>query len=196
MQQATVQIVGTIPLLMHNVRLANPLDRFAKEIKTLTSKRIKTEDDHLQIAKLEFLGGLYYDTKIGPYIPGGNILASIRDGGKIIRKGTAIKRGLFVAEDKVRLDYTGPREPEVMFDSGFADIRGVSGQGTRGGSVTMRCRPIFNPPWKCAFTLMFDETVISPDDLRQCVEIAGRLTGLCDYVPRFGKYEVAEWTAG
>jgi hypothetical protein len=32
---------GTRPLLMHNVRLASPLDPYAKRLKALNSKKVK-----------------------------------------------------------------------------------------------------------------------------------------------------------
>lgn len=192
MQQVLVQIGGVSPLMMHNGRLSNPLDPYAKAIKEITSKRTKTDEDHLQIAKLEFLGGIYYDEKIGVYIPGENLDATIVNGAKRQRKGADVERGVMTLEDKVPLSYEGPRSPERLFDGGFADIRGVSSQGSKGGSRVMRCRPIFTT-WGCTFTLGFDPLVINPDDLRRCVEDAGRLIGLCDHRPRFGKFQVDAW---
>ena len=47
--------------MMHNARLANPLDPLVQEIKKLTGKRKKTEDDLLQIARLEWEGGFYFN---------------------------------------------------------------------------------------------------------------------------------------
>ena len=50
---------GGSPLVMHNERLADPLDEYVRDIAKLSRKRQKTEADHLEIARLEFLGGLY-----------------------------------------------------------------------------------------------------------------------------------------
>src|SRR5262249_49765792 len=49
---------GGSPLVMHNERLADPLDPFARDIAKVSKKRNKTEADHLEIARLEFLGGM------------------------------------------------------------------------------------------------------------------------------------------
>lgn len=192
MQQIVVQISGTAPLLMHNSRLANPLDEYAVDIKKITSKRIKTEEDYAQIYRLEFLGGLYYNKKDGIYIPGENIDATIRDGAKLLRKGMDIKRGVMTMENKVPLTYEGPRDPEKLAGNGFADIRRVQ---VNKGSSAMRCRPRFDT-WACAFTLSLDPEVISPADLRLCVDLAGQRIGLGDYRPRYGKFEVDKWVVG
>lgn len=194
MQQIVAQVSGVAPLMMHNVRLANPLDEYAQRIKAITTKRNKTEDDYREIFRLEFMGGLYYETKMGPYIPGRVIRASIREGAKMLRRGAMIERGVYVMETASKLEYEGPRDRDEMFKSGFADVRSVSGQGSRGGSKTMRCRPIFQPPWSVTFTLMVDTEIISSADLRQCIERAGAYHGLCDGRSEgYGRFQIDGW---
>ena len=65
--QFRITITGTAELLMHNARLANPLDSAAKAMKAISSKRVKTDEDHAEMARLEHFGSLYYDSEIGPY---------------------------------------------------------------------------------------------------------------------------------
>ena len=65
-----LSIEGTAPLLMHNIRLADPLNPIAKAMKAISSKRKKTDDDLAQLARLEFEGGLYVLPDLGPYLPG------------------------------------------------------------------------------------------------------------------------------
>src|SRR3546814_21068521 len=72
MEILKLKIVGTSPLMMHSDRLANPLNPATKAHKELTGKRKKTDDDHLAIAKSEFIAGAYWDEKEGFYIPGQN----------------------------------------------------------------------------------------------------------------------------
>ncbi len=52
MKTATYTIRGTTPMLMHSERLANPFDPLTKEIKAISGKRKKTEDDLLEMARL------------------------------------------------------------------------------------------------------------------------------------------------
>lgn len=193
-QRIQVQTSGIAALLMHNVRLANPLDEYSKAIKAITSKTKKTEADYEEIFRLEFAGGLYYTEKLGPYIPSRVIRAAIQNGAKMLRKGPSIERGVLLAESYIKLLYEGPRDRDKLYKSGYADVRPVSGQGARGGSKTMRCRPIFEAPWAVAFTLDIDSEIISPDDLRQCVEKAGAYHGFGDGRSEgYGRFEIAEW---
>lgn len=52
------RITGIAPLLMHNGRLADPLDPHSKALADAARRRGKIEADHLEIARLEFLDSL------------------------------------------------------------------------------------------------------------------------------------------
>ncbi len=54
-------LIGISTLLMHNGRLANPTDKWTKALKEVTSKKKKTEEDHLEIKKMEWRASLYMD---------------------------------------------------------------------------------------------------------------------------------------
>lgn len=188
MKQIEIEIKGVTPLMMHSERLANPFDPITKEIKASTGKRKKTEDDLLEIARLEWLGGLYYDADVGVHIPGYNMLGAIIGGGKIHKLGTAIKRAAIVVEDKIPLIYAGPRDPDTLFnDKRFVDVRSVK----IGTSKVARCRPVFSG-WGLKFTLAYDETSIQGNELLRCISDAGAMVGLGDYRPRFGRFEVVK----
>jgi hypothetical protein len=53
----------------------------------------------------------------------------------------------------------------------------------------MRCRPIFKA-WGAKFSVTFDEASIQRGELDTCVRNAGAMIGLCEYRPRFGRFEV------
>lgn len=195
MDTASVRVGGTAPLLMHNVRLANPLDEYVKLMKLITGKPKKTDADYEELFRLEHAGGLYYTDKIGPYIPGRMIRATMINGARLLKLGTALERTLLVKETYAKLLYDGPRDREKLYDSSYLDIRPVSAQGTRGGSKTMRCRPMFEQ-WGTEFTLSVDPSIISLDDLRQCVERAGAYHGFGDGRSEGnGRFEIMEWSA-
>lgn len=188
MKTATYTITGITPLLMHSERLANPFDDLTKELKAITGKRKKTEDDLNEMARIEFLGGLYYDTDAGVHLPGYNILAAIVGGGKIHKLGTAIKRSVIVTEDKVSIAYTGPKTPEKLFASkAFVDMRSVK----VGTAKITRCRPKFSD-WSATFSVAYDENSIQKSEIDQCLTSAGLMVGLGDYRPRFGRFGVKQ----
>jgi len=188
MKTVTFTIKGTTPLLMHSERLANPFDDMTKELKAISSKHKKTEDDLVEMARVEWFGGLYHDKDDGIYLPGYNVFAALVGGGKLHKLGTAIKRAAIVSEDHVPLVYEGPKDPEKLFkDSRFVDMRSVK----VGTAKITRCRPIFRE-WQAKFSVLYDENGIQRSDLDMCMKSAGAMVGVGDYRPRFGRFEVLE----
>lgn len=179
-----ITITGTAPLLMHNGRLANPLDPSTQALKALTSKRKKTDDDLFDIARAEFLGGLYIDPDVGPFIPGENIERTIRDGATLTKNGMNVKRGLFIETDVNPLAYAGPRTAEALWDDqNFRLIRTVRNQQNR----VSRTRPIFTD-WRTSAEGSLDEAILDFRTLGGIVEQAGMYVGLGDWRPRYGRF--------
>jgi len=188
MKTAQYSITGITPLIMHSERCVNPFDPLTREIKALTGKRKKTEDDLLEISRLEWLGGLYYNEDAGIHVPGYNMLAAIINGAKLHKLGTAIKRAVLVTDDAIAVDYVGPKKPDDLFkDKSFVDIRSVK----VGTSKIMRCRPIFKK-WALKFSIAYDEASIQKGDIDMCIKSTGQMVGLGDYRPRFGRFEVLQ----
>lgn len=191
MRQLKVKIQGRSPLLMHSDRFANPLDPATKAHKELTGKRKKTDSDHEAIARSEWMGSLYHDDKIGPYIPGQNLDASLQEAAKLQKLGKKFKQAVMVVENEVPLQYKGPRDPEGLFAAGFIDVRGVKVAMAK----LMRCRPKFNE-WACEFTVAYNEEVLNAEEVRKAILDAGELIGVCDYRPRYGKFFAEVTNAG
>jgi hypothetical protein len=183
----TIRLTGTAPLLMHNSRLANPLDPAAKALKKATGKRgvTKTDDDHAEIARLQFLGGLYYDADIGPYLPSDNIWRMLYDSAKKSKQGPRIKEAVFFPENVNPLSYPGPRDPDKLWaDEGFRLICSVK----IGMSRVMGCRPQFRE-WTAEAEGLLDSAILDLEDLRRIADTAGSLVGIGDWRPRFGRFD-------
>jgi hypothetical protein len=186
MKTATYKITGTTPMMMHSERLANPFDPLTKQIKSISGKRKKTEDDLLEMARLEWLGGLYHDDENGIHVPGYNIFAALINGGKLHKLGSTIKRAALIKEDHVALEFDGPKNPTELFQhKKFVDMRSVK----VGTSKVMRCRPIFRN-WSLSFTVLYDENSLQRDDIDRVVSDTGYMVGIGDYRPRFGRFTV------
>lgn len=189
----TVAIRGTAPLLMHNIRLANPLDKYARELDRLNKEKKGAGADKYEflelMARVEWEGGLYYDKDIGPYLEQRHILASLKEGARRTRGGKVVQRGVTVSGYRFPLQYNGPRDIEGMVEAGtFIDHRAV----TVGRAKVMRARPVFTE-WALKFPLIYDTDAISLDDLKRYLVDAGRFAGLGDgRAIGFGFYEVAE----
>lgn len=182
-----LKLTGTTPLMMHSDRLANPLLAETKAHKELTSKRKKTDEDHLAIARSEFISGLYFNEKVGVFIPGQNFDATFLAGAKLQKLGTAWKRGALVMTDRAKLLYDGPSTPEKLWDdTRFIDCRGVK----VGAAKIMRYRPIFLE-WAAEIDIAFNSEILDEREIKKALEDAGALIGVCEYRPRFGRFEVA-----
>lgn len=190
MQTLEIRVNGLSPILMHSDKLANPLDPLKKLQAQYTSKRKKTDDDHAEISKIEWMSAMYYDEKIGPFLPGRMLKANLIVAAKKTKESPKVKSGLIVSTDKAKLQYNGPRNQEEMWKSGdFADVRSVVVQRAR----LMRCRPIFNE-WCAEFEIVYDENIIDGGDVVRLLETGGTMIGLGDYRPAkggdFGRFEV------
>lgn len=185
MARFRITCTGVKPLLMHNSRLSNPLNEVAKAMKRISGKRVKTDDDYEELARLEHLGGLYWDDEVGPYIPGQNFERCLVDAGRITKSGKKIERGVFVETDVNPLSYDGPRDIDGLWkDQNFRFAASVKVTTNR---VT-RTRPYFKE-WSVDAEGMFDPAVISVDELREIAQTAGTMIGLGDWRPRFGRFE-------
>lgn len=179
-----LSLTGTAPLIVHNIRLANPLDPIAREMKVISGKRKKTDDDLLQLARLEFEGGLYMSDEVGPYMPGANVEKCIVEGGRVTKQGKQIERGLFVTDNEVPLIYSGPRTVDALWaDESFRSMMAVK----VGMARVMRCRPIFRT-WALDVDAEVDPGLLNLDTLSAITTDAGSMVGLGDYRPRYGRF--------
>lgn len=187
-----LELTGLSPLMMHSEKGCNPLDPEVKEMKTITGKRKKTDEDHETIAFMDWKMGMYFDEKIGPYIPGINIRSSFVDGGKLNKLGTALQKGTMILAEKVKLEFEGPRTIEKLWaDPQYRDIRSVVVNKAR----TMRCRPMFHN-WRCVVEINYDTRIIDKDNLLLSANNAGMFIGIGDFRPgkgngSYGRYSVA-----
>lgn len=185
METLNVTFKGVSPLLMHSCVGVNPTHPLTVELKKLTKKRNKTEEDQIRILDLHWLLGIYHDNEIGPYIPAENVEATLRESAKKTKQGKLVTLGVFASPDRIPLLYDGPRDTEtLMQDINFRDVKVGVIQRAR----VLVCRPRFNH-WSCNFTLDFDETVIDKADVIEIIKRAGSQIGICDYRPRYGRFE-------
>jgi hypothetical protein len=174
---------GGSPLVMHNERLADPLDEYTREIAKVSKKRNKTEADHLEIGRLEFLGGMYTNGN-GPCIPAWNILRCLQDGGKRHKRGADVLRGVYPLAEHADVIYDGERDPDTMWKlGGFALRKTVGIQRSR----TMRTRPIFTD-WQAELAVEVDPVVFDLDALRNIWREAGVYAGLGEMRPVYGRF--------
>jgi hypothetical protein len=184
MQSVDFHIRGVAPLICHNPRLADPLDPWTKAIAEISGKRKKTDKDHRELGRREFLGSLYHDGN-RPYIPAANIERMLRDAAARSKKGKDVQAGAIVPED-APIIYSGPTDPEELHDSGKFVLRtGV----LVGRARVIRTRPCFRA-WELKFSVLFDEEILNRSAIQDFAILAGRIIGLGSWRPRNGRFEV------
>jgi len=178
------KIVGTTPLIMHRGGMADPLDPFTKAIKAISKKRAKTEADFEQMAKLEFLGGLY--TKDGKIIiPRGVFKAALREAGKKFKRGKDIVKGIRIQED-FPLIYPKLDKPEKLWKR--KELRFSCPVRVQQAKI-MRMRPMF-PEWSANIEFYFDETIFNQDEVKAIIEECGISCFLMEWRGEFGGFEI------
>lgn len=172
-----INLTGSTPLMMHSSRLADPDDFFTRAIAKIVAKRTNmTDDDRLEKSRLQFAGGLYHDEEIGPYLPGPNLVRSLRTAAHLVKHnkgGGEIERGFILLSERAPLDYAGPRTLDDLWNGGeskFVDRRMVK----IGKSTVSTTRPIF-VNWGAQFEFELDPSEIDVEDFQAYAEKSGKV---------------------
>ncbi len=184
LERLNVKLTGIAPLMMHNGRLADPTNKWTIELKKLTSNRKKTDEDLLQIRRVEWFGGLYIDDKDRVCVPADCVLAVVLGGAKKSKDGKETQVAVFETQPWYPLKYDGPTSLDKLYTDGrFDDYRSVVISQKR----VMRCRPIF-PSWSLDVSLDVNTDIIDARKVVKAFEMAGERVGLLEYRPRYGRF--------
>lgn len=189
MQTFEVEIQGLQPLLMNSPAGVDPTNELNKQLKKITSKRgnKKTPSDLEEQDWLEFQLKLYWNGQF-VYVPDDAILGAIVAGARANKRGQETLAGVDPVEREIPLIYKGPKAPKALYEAKFVDRRSAGVMKAR----VMRVRPRFNE-WALAFALRVADDLISPDHIKEAIEIAGAYKGLLDFRPRFGRFKLTKW---
>jgi hypothetical protein len=172
---------------MHRGGLADPTDSFAQQMKRISGKRDKTEADFLELARVEWFGGLCVDDNQHPCIPGEVVEATLINAAKKIKRGKQAQAGM-MCPGNFPLIYDGPQNLDKLWeDPRFHLTTGVKVQRNR----IMRTRPRFNE-WEVKIDVQFDPQMLNPSEIEAIVKRAGEEVGFCDWRPKFGRFSVVD----
>lgn len=188
-EKLTFRIRGVVPLLMHNGQLANPTNFYSRAMKEISSKRAKTTADYEEMARLEWMGGLYLFNG-EPCIPSYVLEATLIGRGGAARKqkmGKQAAAGLYVTAD-FPLEYDGPRDPKELWELEEFRLQVLAKVQQ---SRIVRTRPIFHE-WAATVWFEVIPDLVNVADAKLWMAIAGRESGLMDWRPKFGRFEVLD----
>jgi hypothetical protein len=200
MRKFKIKVTGDTPLIMHNGRLSNPMDKATKEVSEAHKaySKNKTEENFNALARAEFMGGLYYLEQagqvIGPVWPTDNLFTSLKKAGAKVKRG----RGSLKNPVAAAIMWDGPEDNPLAY-AAFAPGRAPRSaeelwkdenyrfqKAARvGAAKVQRTRPIFKG-WQFEVTGTLDTEILDFEDLVAIVKIAGQLVGLGDWRPEKG----------
>lgn len=172
--QLHLDVTGRTGLVMHNGRLADPLDPLAIELSRLTDKRNRTEEEEREIADFEWFAGLYYEKDLGTYLPAENIVRCLRDAATAWKLGEAVYDFVHVTTDRIPVQHDGPADPRKLQKLPEYRLRKTVKIGR---NRTPRTRPIFRT-WSMSLDIDLDDADLNLSDFERIVERAGRLEGV------------------
>ena len=186
-------IQGQSPLLVNNPQCADPLNKYSKLKKPLTSKRQKTDQDHADIHDLDIRSKIYWDDELKIYIPTSWVLASICKWSHSVCKvaKAKVRAGVFPTESKAKLTYDKQnlvKEPSDVVKNEYFRFKMILPQGQ---VRIAKSFPIFHN-WSFSGSLDFDDSVISKRDLIAVLTKSCKYGGFGDFRPTFGKGEFNE----
>lgn len=188
------RLTGDGPMIVKNVQMANPLNKFSKALKSVSSKRVKTDADHIEMGRIEFLGSLHMHEELGPVLPGACVVAAINAAARKTKEGQLAKCAVFAAAPGYfRLEYDGVRDPEAMFaDESPRPTPGAEGFRftslvTRQKARVVSVRPIYHD-WYADVSLMYEDSIINFAQLDRWIQKAGTMCGLCEWRPTHGRF--------
>ena len=118
-------------------------------------------------------------------LPGEVLEATITGGARKTKKGKDAKSAIIV-DGVFPLIYDGPKTPEALW---VEERFRYDGCVVVGASRIMRTRPIFKN-WECKFTVHYLDEVFDAHEVIEFMDAAGRMVGLLDGRPRFGRFEI------
>lgn len=135
------------------------------------------------------------------FFRGDYIFSMLRNAGKHTKKGrgslmSIIPCTLQIEENIILLDRFIPQEGDPKhndYDSPvYIDVRPVRNPKTKGRNI--RYRLAASPGWTCSWTMLWDKTVVSRNEMRAVTHDAGVYCGLADGVGvGMGRFEVVSY---
>lgn len=141
------------------------------------------------------------------YLPGTYVFGCLRNGAVHTKKGrgsiqAAVVSVLQIEEDVILINRRAPDDKEITQQrtitptdpeiQTFVYVTSVRNPATKGRNV--RYRLATRAGWKCSFTLCWDKTIVSREQMRAVLRDAGTFGGIGDGIKiGCGRFEVAKY---
>lgn len=192
MNTLKVRVVGISQLILNNPRCVDRFDKFSKEMAKINAKKTRrTDQDYLELRKLEIASKIYFDDEVGVYAPASWLAASIaKQSFHVCKVSKANIRGaVFIVEQKLKLNYEGMNKvktvTDIIGDPKFHHLMILPQASVR----LAKNMPIFDK-WNFEATIEYDPKIIDPSGLEETIEHGCKYGGFGDFRPTFGRANV------
>lgn len=212
MKHFTFTLVGSSPMIVHNGGNISPLHPCNKLKAEFTKKRKKTDDDHVNIARIEWFQSLYLDRPLKLELNGGKfydvnpgrpnivlpikcVRACVKSGAKLSRNGKALDRAVqftnanfYRPGDGKKLSF--PDINKMSDDDNYIDETVMTVQRAK----VVRYRALFKQ-WGVTVSGIWADEMLNKEDLVQAIEMAGMFEGMNDSRSLgYGRFELVGFT--
>lgn len=192
MKTVRIKLNGTHDLLMNNPQTVDPLNYYSKKKSEITSRRKKSDADHLALRDLEVASKLFWDEDENRvYVPVTWLLAAIAANSfKIAKISKAdIRSCVFANENKIPLKYKGSQAVKQLEDIVGNKMYHHTMLLKQGQVRLAKSTPIFRD-WSFTTTLDYDDDKLNIADLERILFQVAHYGGLGDFRPTYGRATV------
>lgn len=188
-------LVGTSPLVINNIRGADPDEPIVREIKKITDKKTNmTAEDRERLEWLKWVCSLYNDPSTYRGIldfPVANITKSFQKAAGQFRKGTQLVRAVQPVSAMTEIQYDGPKNLDALYTDDRFRLRTMVNSNPSGKKAMVpSVRPIF-PQWRMETDFVLFNDILGEDDFVRCAELAGIGEGIGNARPLgYGRFSV------
>ena len=172
--------------MLHNGQTSDPMNRFSKDIKEISSKRKKTDADFQAMAKLEWFSSLYLSKEGKVIFPSICLDAGLIAASRTFREGKKAQAGLFTTQNAI-VKFDGDN---LSMDDLFLRDENRTSMAVRiQQAKIIRTRFSIEENWKFIWDIAFEDTLLDLDKIVQIVKVCGDQIGLFEMRPRMGRFE-------
>lgn len=193
MESIKFKIEGIEPLLLNNPQTVDIFNPYSRAKKAITGKRSKTDEDHLEIRRLDVESKVYWDEKLGVYVPTTWLMAAIagQSWARAKIKKAEIRSCVFPTEGRLKLSYSGEQKVKAIADIS-SNPEFIHTMLLKQGQVKLaKAAPIFRD-WSFEGEIEFDSQIIDRSTLVSLLEYAASYNGFGDFRPTYGRSVFAE----
>ena len=188
------KVEGINEIRLNNPQAADPLNKYAIEMKAMTAVRKKDEEHILKMREIEIRSKLYWDDELGVYFPSNWIMEAIaKESFAQVKVSKAkMRSAVFPKTSKIKLNYEGMDTVKSKEDLVLRDEFKVAELIKQGQVRIVKMFPQFKN-WSFEAEIEFDERTFTEIDMRNILDVAVRYNGFGDFRPTYGRGIITEW---